>query len=71
MLSLTQKREMENYLHSNAIKAARSEADIEFEDYDDVPLLVAKAVHDASDSGNNWEDLTGDKRAKKISQAKK
>ncbi|NOZ87594.1 MAG: ATP-binding protein [Deltaproteobacteria bacterium] len=68
---LTQKREMENYLHPNAIKAARSEADIQFGDYDDVPLLAAKALHDASNSGNNWEDLTDDKKVKKVSQAKK
>jgi len=68
---LTQKREMENYLHRDAIKAARPDVDIQFGDFDDVPLLVAKAVHGASDSDNDWNHLTDAEKKKKESKAKK
>lgn len=68
---LTQKREMENYLHPDAIKAARPDVDIQIGDFNDVPLLAAKAVHGASGSDNNWDDLTDEKKEKKDSKAKK
>jgi len=68
---LTQKREMENYLHHDTIKSARPDVDIQFGDFDDVPLLAAKAVHVASDSDNDWDNLTDEKKEKKVSQAKK
>ncbi len=68
---LTQKREMENYLHADAIKAARPEVEIQFGDFDDVPTLAARALHDASDSSNAWDNLAEEKKGKKVSQAKK
>jgi len=68
---LTQKREMENYLHPDAIKAVRSDVIIQFSDYDDVPLLVAKALHENSESETAWDDLSEEKRGKKMSNAKK
>ena len=46
---LTGKREMENYIHQDAIKAARN-VEISFSEYDDVPLLAARAVHETSES---------------------
>ncbi len=67
---LTKKREMENYLHPEAIKAVRSEVDIQFSDYDDVPLLVAKALHENSESEMAWDDLSDEKKGKKISREK-
>lgn len=68
---LTQKREMENYLHPDAIKAARPDVDIQVSDFNDVPLLAAEAIHGASDSDNDWDDLTDEKKEKKESKAKK
>lgn len=68
---LTKKREMENYLHRNAIKATRSNIDIVFGDYDSVPQIAAKELHDLSESGSAWEDLPEQKQEKKKSQAKK
>ena len=68
---LTQKREIENYLHRDAIRSARPDLDIQFGDFDDVPLLAAEAVHSASDSDNNWDDLTSEKKEEKESKAKK
>jgi len=61
---------MENYLHPEAIKAVRSEVDIQFSDYDDVPLLVAKALHENSESEMAWDDLSDEKKGKKISREK-
>lgn len=68
---LTNKSETENYLHPDAIKAARPAVDISFGDFDDVPALAAKAVHDASGPDTAWDDLDEKKQKQKMSQAKK
>ena len=68
---LTNKSEMENYLHPDAIKAARPAVEISFGDFDDVPALAAKAVHDASGTAAAWDDLDEKKQKQKMSQAKK
>ena len=69
---ITNKREMENYIHFEAIN---EEFEIQltenFQAFDDVPVMVAKAVHDASQSTVDWEDLDEKKRDKKESKAKK
>jgi hypothetical protein len=68
---ITDKREMENYLHPAAIKAVRPEVDIAFGDFDDVPLLVARAVHCASNSSKPWDELGREKKDEKIKGAKR
>jgi len=69
---ITNKREMENYIHFEAIN---QEFEIQltenFQPFDDVPSLVAKAVHEASESTAAWEDLDEKKQGKKESKAKK
>lgn len=70
MAHFTGKGEIENYLHSNAIKAVRPEVDITFGPFDDVPALVASAVHSASESETPWDELEDEKKRKKMSQAK-
>lgn len=67
---LTSKREMENYLHEDAIQAAIGFS-ISFTDTCDVPTLVAVAQHTASESGVLWADVNEKKRASKISRMKK
>jgi len=67
---LTSKLEMENYLHSDAIAAAYPGVTVTVEDFNDVPALVAEAVHAASGSPNPWATLLEEKRNKKMSQAK-
>ena len=73
---VTAKREMENYLHQDAIYEAYAQNGINialagpFDDFDDVPLLVAQAVHAAS-GGAHWNTLTDDRRADKIKKAKR
>jgi putative ATP-dependent endonuclease of OLD family len=67
---ITGKKEMENYLHPNAIKTARPKVDISFTDFDDVPMMVAQAVHEASESAVSWDDLSDKKKHEKMRRAK-
>jgi putative ATP-dependent endonuclease of OLD family len=64
-------REMENLLHREAILEEFGCAPPLIQAFDDVPALVAELVHAASGSPNLWTALDADKRAKKISQAKR
>ena len=72
----TEKREMENYLHCDAICEAYHANGLAinlvgpFNDFDDVPLLVAQAVHAAS-GGVDWAALADDKQRYKVKQAKR
>jgi putative ATP-dependent endonuclease of the OLD family len=68
--TLTGKREMENYLHPDAIKNALG-IDVAFSDNDDVPEIVARAVHDGSESLKKWDDLLEDNQKEKMGKAKK
>jgi putative ATP-dependent endonuclease of the OLD family len=76
----TTKLEMENFLHHEAIIEAYSENNIQIQlnpiqDNDDVPFLVAKAVHEAT-SETAWDEMNpvgekkNEKQGKKISKAK-
>ncbi len=68
--TLTSKREIENYLHPDAIQSALS-VSVTFGDDDDVPMVVARAIHEASDSPQQWEEVDEDDRAKKAGRAKR
>jgi len=65
------KKEMENYIHPAAIRSVRPTVDIEPTDFDDVPLMAARAIHESSESEKAWNDLTEAQQEKKKSQAKK
>ncbi len=69
--SLTSKREIENYLHADAIRAARSGIEVTFDDFDDLPEMVAKKVHEQGGSPTEWDALTEENKGKKESRAKK
>ncbi|KZD01373.1 MULTISPECIES: ATP-binding protein [unclassified Thalassospira] len=72
----TRKREMENYLHPDAVVEAYQGNGMEldlpkvFEDFDDVPEIVAKAVHTQS-SAIAWDALDQEKISEKIKRAKR
>lgn len=72
----TGKREMENFLHQTAIVETYSAANIAinfgapFADFDDVPTLVAQAVHAATAGGSPWPAHDERKCDKKTSRAK-
>jgi len=67
---LTKKLELENYLHPDAIKFVHPEVEILFGDFDDVPEMVAKIIHESSESDREWTELDIKTKAKKISAAK-
>ncbi|WP_187335332.1 ATP-binding protein [Novosphingopyxis iocasae] len=68
---LTQRREMENYLHPAGIAAEfQYPAEPAFTDWCDVPALVAEHVHFTSGAANPWDQLDHEKQSKKQSRAK-
>ncbi len=69
---ITTKREMENYLHADAITDGLK-VSITFNDMCDVPLIVAKSVHELSTSQKPWADILVDSKelSDKINRAKK
>jgi hypothetical protein len=69
----TERKELENYIHPDPIKAQYPKyagAGVEFED---VPTLFAQVIHEASSSDQTWADVLSDteKLGKKVSKAKK
>ncbi len=66
---ITQKREIENYLHPDAISNALS-VRIQVDDDMDVPLAVARSLHEKEPSAIPWDEVADDKKEKKKSRAK-
>lgn len=72
----TTKRELENYLHADAIKAAfghdiPTDTPLPIDDMTDVPELVARTVHTASGSSTPWDELDTPCKNDKERKAKK
>jgi len=70
----TQKTELENYLHNEAIQEAYGNNGLivnvpEIDDTRDIPKLVAKLVYETN--GGNWDELESNKQDKKVSNVKK
>ena len=68
--TLTSKREIENYVHPDAVHDAIG-IDIEIDDDVDVPLVAARAIHEASDSQKAWAEVKEEKQDQKASRAKR
>ncbi len=66
---LTDKRELENYLHPDAIEEVYG-FKISFSSTDDVPEIVAKTVHENA-SSIPWDQVKDEKKKSKQSSAKK
>lgn len=67
---LTGKREMENYLHHDAVAASLG-VNLSYGDFDDVPDIVAAAIHSAGGGQDPWNVLDKEKKRKKVSRAKR
>jgi len=73
----TAKKEIENYLHKDAIVAAYAELGIillinsNFGPFDDVPREIARLVHEASGSPESWDNLPQETKKEKESKAKR
>lgn len=68
--TLTTKREIENYIHKDAIRDVLG-IDVEFTENDDVPMIVAQEIHEASDSPIDWDAVDANKKDRKASTAKR
>jgi len=70
---ITEKRELENYIHLDLIRNEYPDYPGTGDDFDDVPHLFAQAVHEKSESDKPWSDIVADleKVKKKESNAKK
>jgi hypothetical protein len=68
--ALTEKREIENYLDSDAIKAATG-FEIAVDDDSDIPLALARTQHEAAIGAKPWADVSDEDVKKKSSRAKK
>lgn len=69
----TNKRELENYIHPDVIRKQYPNYTGKGDDFEDVPVLLAQAAHEANPSGEAWADVMKDdkKRGKKVSNAKR
>ncbi len=67
---LTGKREMENYIHPDAIFDSLGVTTI-VDNFCDVPDLVAEQLHITNGGQSVWDNLDSDKKKKKISRAKR
>ena len=66
------REEMENYIHFEAINEEfELQLTENYQAFDNVPTLVARAVHEASETTTAWVDLDDKKQAKKESKAKR
>ncbi len=68
---ITNKREIENYLHEDAIRLADSKISLTVEDFIDLPLLIAQIKHENTENEKKWHELDEKNIKKKISSAKK
>lgn len=66
----TSKRELENYIHLSLLIAATPLYAGQGQDFDDVPLLFAQAIHVADPSSSPWDTLKPEVKKKKESNAK-
>jgi hypothetical protein len=67
---LTRKRELENYLHADAIAQAL-EVSVNVSDDMDVPLEAARALHQAAPNSHPWDTVDDETRGKKESSVKR
>lgn len=73
----TKKKEIENYLHKDAIEKAYELNGISlsiqnnFDDFDDVPFEIAKLIHELSESAHTWDNLSEEQKEEKESRTKK
>ena len=70
---ITKRKELENYIHPSIISACYPNYSGTGDCFEDVPDLFAQAVHEASESHVDWQDVKADneKLGKKISSAKR
>ncbi len=54
---ITKKRQIENYIHPDVIRAEYPAYSGTGHAFEDVPVLLAKAIHEVSDTTQTWADV--------------
>jgi len=67
----TTKRELENYLHPDAVRTVAPTFPNSILDFDDVPLMTAEALHTADPQAPPWDEVLAEKKKDKASRAKR
>jgi hypothetical protein len=67
----TNKLELENYLHPDTIRAIAPNFPSAIQDFDDVPLMLAQALHTGDPAAQPWASVKKDKQKEKSSAAKR
>ncbi len=67
----TTKRELENYLHPDAVRTVAPAFPNSIQDFDDVPLMTAEAIHTADPLAPPWAGLDPEKKKEKASRVKR
>jgi hypothetical protein len=67
---LTNKREMENYIHTDAINQILG-VRIQHDDWADIPTTIARLTHEKGEESKPWEEVNDKKRKDKESKVKK
>jgi hypothetical protein len=67
----TTKKELENYLHPDAIKSIAPSFPNAIADFDDVPLVLAQTLHTADANAPAWNTVTEDNKEEKARRAKR
>lgn len=69
----TERKELENYIHQDVIRGQYQNYIGTGAGFEDVPILYAQAVHEASESEATWDEIMADqeKLGKKVSSAKR
>jgi len=68
---VTSRRELENYLDHRLLVADFANYSGSGKDFDDVPSLLAQAIHEHAEGAGTWMALDKDKQKKKESNAKR
>lgn len=68
---ITNRKEMENYVHHSCVSEEFELSFDPFGCFDNVPELIAKRIHNESNSTTLWDDLDFDKQRKKKSAVKR
>lgn len=68
---ITDKCELENYIHPDVIRTISPTFPATINDFDDVPYLLAELLHSSDPSANPWSSLDDKKQQGKASNAKR
>ena len=65
------KKELENYLHPDAIKSIATSFPGTIADFDDVPLMLAQTLHTADANAPAWNTVAEAQKKEKAKSAKR